>query len=140
LLLLPDEPTKGAQHLQDARNALDRSEHPDCQYAWGRADGLHFCGLAHLRLGETELARQRMTAGRELRETAWTRAGGGNAAGVGIAEVVGCGLAEGLERRLLNSRGSVTPAVTQTGENACPTKTKTWVSLRFVGPTSKKLH
>jgi 1,2-phenylacetyl-CoA epoxidase PaaB subunit len=23
--------------LQNARNALDRSEHPDCQYAWGKA-------------------------------------------------------------------------------------------------------
>ena len=44
--------------LQNARNALDRSEHPDCQYAWGKADGLHFCGLAHLRLGERELAQQ----------------------------------------------------------------------------------
>jgi tetratricopeptide (TPR) repeat protein len=37
--------------LQNARSALDRSEHPDCQDAWGQADGLHFCGLAHLRLG-----------------------------------------------------------------------------------------
>jgi len=54
--------------LQNARNALDRSEHPDCQYAWGQADGLHFCGLAHLRLGEHELARQRLTAALELRE------------------------------------------------------------------------
>ncbi len=54
--------------LQNARNALDRSEHPDCQYAWGKADGLHFCGLAHLRLGERELARQRLTAALELRE------------------------------------------------------------------------
>jgi tetratricopeptide (TPR) repeat protein len=32
--------------LQNARNALDRSELPDCQYAWGKADGLHFCGIA----------------------------------------------------------------------------------------------
>jgi tetratricopeptide (TPR) repeat protein len=54
--------------LQNAREALDRSEHPDCQYAWGKADGLHFCGLAHLRLGERELARQRLTAALELRE------------------------------------------------------------------------
>jgi len=54
--------------LQNARAALDRSEHPDCQYAWGKADGLHFCGLAHLRLGERELARQRLTAALELRE------------------------------------------------------------------------
>jgi tetratricopeptide (TPR) repeat protein len=54
--------------LQSARDALDRSEHSDCQYAWGQADGLHFCGLAHLRLGERELARQRLTAALELRE------------------------------------------------------------------------
>ena len=54
--------------LQNAREALDRSEHPDCQYAWGKADGLHFCGLAHLRLGERKLARQRLTAALELRE------------------------------------------------------------------------
>jgi len=54
--------------LQNARNALDRSEQPDCQYAWGRADGLHLCGVAHLRLGERELARQRLTAALELRE------------------------------------------------------------------------
>jgi hypothetical protein len=54
--------------LQNARNALDRSEQPDCQYAWGKADGLHFCGLAHSRLGERELARQRLTAALELRE------------------------------------------------------------------------
>jgi len=54
--------------LQNAREALDRSEQPDCQYAWGKADGLHLCGLAHLRLGERELARQRLTAALELRE------------------------------------------------------------------------
>jgi tetratricopeptide (TPR) repeat protein len=54
--------------LQSARNALDRSEQPDCEYAWGQADGLHFCGIAHLRLGERELARQRLTAALELRE------------------------------------------------------------------------
>jgi tetratricopeptide (TPR) repeat protein len=56
------------QALQNARNALDRSEEPDCQYAWGKADGLHFCGMAHLRLGERELARQRLGAALELRE------------------------------------------------------------------------
>jgi tetratricopeptide (TPR) repeat protein len=54
--------------LQNARNALDRSEAPDCQYAWGKADGLHFCGIAHLRLGEHELARQRLTAALDIRE------------------------------------------------------------------------
>jgi tetratricopeptide (TPR) repeat protein len=59
------EPTKALQH---AREALDRSEAPDCQYAWGQADGLHLCGIAHLRLGERKLARQRLTAALELRE------------------------------------------------------------------------
>jgi len=54
--------------LQNARNALDRSVQPDCQYAWGMADGLHWCGMAHLRLGERELARQRLTAALEIRE------------------------------------------------------------------------
>lgn len=60
----------GAAHksLQNARNAFDRSEQPDCQYAWGKADGLHFCGLAHLRLSERELARQRLTAALDIRE------------------------------------------------------------------------
>jgi len=52
--------------LQNARKALDLSEAPDCQYAWGKADGLHFCGVAHLRLGEHELARHRLTAALEL--------------------------------------------------------------------------
>jgi tetratricopeptide (TPR) repeat protein len=54
--------------LQKARHALSRSEENDCQYAWGKADGLHFCGVAHLRLGERELARQRLTAALELRQ------------------------------------------------------------------------
>jgi tetratricopeptide (TPR) repeat protein len=64
-LLVAGDPRKA---LQNARNALDRSEAPDCQYAWGKADGLHFCGIAHLRLGEHELARQRLTAALELRK------------------------------------------------------------------------
>jgi tetratricopeptide (TPR) repeat protein len=54
--------------LQTARKALDLSEEKDCQYAWGQADGLHFCGVAHLRLKEPELARQRLTAALALRE------------------------------------------------------------------------
>jgi tetratricopeptide (TPR) repeat protein len=58
----------GQKALQNARKALDLSEAPECQYAWGKADGLHFCGLAHLRLGEKELARQRLSAALELRE------------------------------------------------------------------------
>jgi tetratricopeptide (TPR) repeat protein len=65
MFLAAGDPRKA---LQSARNALDRSVHPDCQYAWGKADGLHFCGLAHLQLGERELACQRLTAALELRE------------------------------------------------------------------------
>jgi tetratricopeptide (TPR) repeat protein len=64
-LLAAAEPIKALQH---ARAALDRSEAPDCRYAWGQADGLHLCGIAHLRLGERELARQRLTAALELRQ------------------------------------------------------------------------
>jgi tetratricopeptide (TPR) repeat protein len=54
--------------LQNARRALDLSEEPDCRYAWGKADGLHFCGVAHQRLGERELAVQRLRAALEIRE------------------------------------------------------------------------
>src|SRR5205085_4312525 len=48
--------------LQRAREALDRSCHAECQYAWGEADALHLCGLAHACLGEPDLARQRLAA------------------------------------------------------------------------------
>src|SRR4029079_4452957 len=54
--------------LQRAREGLDRSVHSECQYAWGEADGLHLCGVAHARLGEVELARQRLTAALARRE------------------------------------------------------------------------
>jgi hypothetical protein len=54
--------------LQRAREALDRSVHPECQYAWGEADALDLCGRAHARLGEAELARQRLTAAVAARE------------------------------------------------------------------------
>jgi tetratricopeptide (TPR) repeat protein len=64
-LLAAGEPTKALQH---ARAALDRSQAPECRYAWGQADGLHLCGIAHLRLGERELARQRLVAALELRQ------------------------------------------------------------------------
>ena len=49
-----------------AREALDRSVHPECQYAW--ADALHLCGVAHARLGELDPARQRLTAALSRRE------------------------------------------------------------------------
>ena len=48
--------------LVPAREALDRSVHPECQYAWGEADALRLCGVAHARLGELDLARTRLTA------------------------------------------------------------------------------
>jgi hypothetical protein len=48
--------------LKRVREALERSTHPECQYAWGEADALHLCGVAHARLGETDLARQCLTA------------------------------------------------------------------------------
>lgn len=64
-LLAAAEPTKA---LQRAREALDRSQASECRYAWGEADGLHFCGIAHLRLGERDLALQRLTAALEIRE------------------------------------------------------------------------
>lgn len=64
-LLAAGVPTKALQH---ARAALDRSQAPECQYAWGQANGLHLCGIAHLRLGERELARQRLAAALELRQ------------------------------------------------------------------------
>jgi tetratricopeptide (TPR) repeat protein len=50
-----------AGHFQDAvepaAKALEMSEHPDCQYAWGIADGLHLLGVAHARLGDKAKAR-----------------------------------------------------------------------------------
>jgi tetratricopeptide (TPR) repeat protein len=64
-LLAAGEPTRALQH---ARAALDHSQAPDCRYAWGQADALHFCGIAHLRLGERELARQRLADAFELRQ------------------------------------------------------------------------
>jgi tetratricopeptide (TPR) repeat protein len=51
-----------------ARNALDRSQHPDCRYAWGEANGLHLCGVCHQALGEYDLARLRLEAALEVRE------------------------------------------------------------------------
>ncbi len=54
--------------LQRAREALDRSVHRECKYAWGEADALHLCGAAHSRLGELDLARTRLTAAVAKRE------------------------------------------------------------------------
>jgi hypothetical protein len=54
--------------LRRAREALDRAVHPECCYAWGEADALHLAGLAHARLGETELAQQRLKTALQKRE------------------------------------------------------------------------
>ena len=54
--------------LSRAREALDRAQQPDCQYAWAEADALHLCGLSHQALGESDLARQRFAAALPLRQ------------------------------------------------------------------------
>lgn len=54
--------------LRRAREALDRSAAPECQYAWGEAGALDLAGRGHARLGEPELARQRLAAAVALRE------------------------------------------------------------------------
>lgn len=54
--------------LTPARAALDRSVHPECQYAWGEADALHLCGVAHARLGDFELAHTRLDSAAVKRE------------------------------------------------------------------------
>jgi tetratricopeptide (TPR) repeat protein len=59
---------EGDKALKHARNALDRSQQEECEYAWGKADGLHICGLAFRRLGDRELARVCLSASLELRE------------------------------------------------------------------------
>lgn len=59
--------------LQRARGVFDCSAHPECQYAWGEADALHLCGVAHARLGELDVARQRLTAALAKREQLTTR-------------------------------------------------------------------
>src|SRR5262249_6590052 len=54
--------------LRRAREALDRSTHPECQYAWGEADALDVCGRAHAGRGERGRARRRLTAAGAVRE------------------------------------------------------------------------
>lgn len=54
--------------LGKARDALERSRHKDCRYAWGEADAAHLCGVAHLRLGERELAKRRFAEALEVRQ------------------------------------------------------------------------
>jgi len=54
--------------LRLAREALDRAAAPECRYAWGEADALDLAGRTHARLGEPELAQQRLTAAVAARE------------------------------------------------------------------------
>jgi hypothetical protein len=54
--------------LGKAGDALERSRHKDCRYAWGESDAAQLCGLAHLRLGERELAKRRFTEALDVRE------------------------------------------------------------------------
>lgn len=44
--------------VEPAVKALAMSEHSDCQYAWGIADGLHLLGVAHARLHDMARARE----------------------------------------------------------------------------------
>ena len=54
--------------LSRARQALEQSRHQDCGYAWGEADAAHLCGVAHLRLGERDLAKRRFAEALEVRQ------------------------------------------------------------------------
>ena len=63
--LLAAQETSSA--LKHARDALDRSRDGTCSYAWGQADGLHVCGLAHLQCGKRDIAREALTAALKLR-------------------------------------------------------------------------
>jgi tetratricopeptide (TPR) repeat protein len=47
--------------LPSAAEALERSTHPQCQYAWGEADSLYLCGVAQARLGDVNLAREHLS-------------------------------------------------------------------------------
>lgn len=63
-LAIPDARTA----LRNARKALDHSQHSDCLYAWGEADALHLCGIAHTMLKEPQLAKKRFKAAVEIRQ------------------------------------------------------------------------
>jgi tetratricopeptide (TPR) repeat protein len=63
-LAIPDPRTA----LGNARKALDRSQHPECCYAWGEANALHICGICHKELNEPELAKKRLKAAYKVRK------------------------------------------------------------------------
>jgi tetratricopeptide (TPR) repeat protein len=63
-LAIPDPRTV----LRHARTALDRSEHPDCCYAWGQANAGHLCGVCHKDLSEPKLAKKRLQAALAIRK------------------------------------------------------------------------
>jgi tetratricopeptide (TPR) repeat protein len=62
-LAWPDPP----QAIQNAREALDFSSHPDCRYAWGEADAAQVWGEAFFANGEFDLARRAFTRALEAR-------------------------------------------------------------------------
>jgi hypothetical protein len=68
LRLLAARAADPARSLTYARAALDASTAPECGYAWGEADAAHLCGLAHLALGEPDLARRRLTQALAVRQ------------------------------------------------------------------------
>jgi tetratricopeptide (TPR) repeat protein len=54
--------------LRCAEEALERAIHPECGYAWGRANAEHFAGLALRDLGAQDAARKRLLAAAKLRK------------------------------------------------------------------------
>src|SRR5207249_3417666 len=62
--LAASEPAKA---IPPAEWVLGRSQEPDCQYAWGVADGFHLLGIAHAHLGEAAKARDYLTRAIETR-------------------------------------------------------------------------
>ncbi len=63
-LAWPDPP----KAIQAAREALDLSAHPDCQYAWGEADAAQAWGEAYLANHEPTLAKRAFTRALAVRQ------------------------------------------------------------------------
>src|SRR6185295_20030820 len=63
-LAWPDAP----KAIQAAREALDLSSHPDCQYAWGEADAAQVWGEAYFANHEPTLAKRAFTRALEVRK------------------------------------------------------------------------
>jgi hypothetical protein len=60
----PDPP----KAVQAARQALDLAAHPDCQYAWGKADAAQVWGEAYFANYEPALAQRAFTQALEVRK------------------------------------------------------------------------